>query len=369
MLQNVLSKICADLSNLRPKFLFGYFGKKEKETIFSYLKEEIAMLIPNVAFLTPEEYKSSVSSFSASPCCFLLEEAFSRKDIAPLINLAYGNKNLLLIGFSSSDIGFLSPDVLTTIAARYDSYFLAPRIPPGFDSDYVSFLMKGGLSLSKEAYVDDVLSQIIKKRDTRKKQEVRDLIEFLICHAGESFSVRSLAASFNSFAPNVLGKYLEEFCQSYLFYRLDGYDFSAEKAPGGNFRVIPYDTSLYSFSRRDALRNIDLLALTPILGRAKEEGYDCHWGYFHRKKKQEDSSRKYRDEDVGLLVSSPRRKMIFALDLSGEGKTAPALSDVSQTIEKYRVVSGDSSPFYGKEGVCHVSIVYLLGDGFDWRKR
>ena len=369
MFKNVFEKITADLTNLRPKFLLGYFGKKEKEKIFAYLKEDIALRVPNVSFVTPEEYKKNLSSFSAVPCCLLLEEAFERKDIAPLINLAYGNKNLLLIGFSSFDIEFLNPDMLTTIAARYDSYFVAPRVAADTDSDYVAFLMKGGLSLNKETYVNDVLSKIVKEKNTRKKEDVRTLVESLIEHAGESFSIRSLASSLNSFAPNILNKYLNEFCRRYLFYRLDGYDFSAKKAVSGNFRIIPYDASLYSFSRRETLKNIDLVALTPLLGRAKEETYNCYWGYFHRKKGQTGSSRRYRDEDVGLVVFSDRRKMVFVPDLSGTNTSVKYLSSVPQTIEKYCVVGGDLSPYYDKDGVCHVGIVYLLGEGFDWRKR
>ena len=377
MLKNVLSRIGANLSNGRAKIIFGSLGWGNRKEIFSYARKLVEGRFSDVEFFegdTVDEFKKmNLSRNSEKRACLLIDNIFERDDFTVLINQAFGNRNVTIIGISSFDPISVDYNKMTTIAGRYESYYLASHafseIP--FDVDFTAYLSKGGLLFKdNEDYLNKSLARIEKEMNSRKLEALRGFFKFVVENSGRPWSERALSTSVAAtLSPNTIGKYLDIYVENFLLYRLEGFDFLRMSKIGGNFRLYPFDTSLYGFSQREAAMHVDLLSMTPLIGRLKEEGYDCYYGYFHQQRMLSGGTRRYQDENVGIYATDGNRQLVFALNIGGPDGTEQNISRISPTAEKYIVESGKSPAEYDNVGVRHVGIEYLLGDEFDWRRR
>lgn len=372
MLKDTLNKIGNNLTNGRAKVIFGPLGKKESEEIFSYFKKLITRVYPDIEIYEGEAI-SQLKSFntkqaSTKRCCLLIDDIFAQDDFTVMINQAYGSKNVIIIGISHFDDKALDYGKMTLIAGRYESYYLSPAsfslaLP---NIDFVNYLSKGKMLFSKEDYLSESLTKIENELKTRRSGALRNLYDFIVKKAGKAWSIRELSSCLPiSLSPNTISRYLEAFVDNFLLYKLEGFDLTKMKPVGNNFRLYPYDTSLYSYTLREVASSIDLLSLTPLISRLKEEGYECYFGYMYKQKLQPDNSRKYVYEDVGIYANNGQRQLLFALNISGSHDFKANMLRLSPTIEKYIVENGNGEKEFDNHDLCHIGIEYLLGDNFN----
>lgn len=379
MIENILDRIEQRLSNGRAKIVLCSLGWGNQTEIFSRIEKLVKAHHPNVEFFaedTIDVFKKKVLSKSSDKYyCLFLREIFERRDFTVLINLAYGKNNVLLFGTSSFHPIVIDYNRMTTIAGRYESYYLAAhsfaeihKLMEGID--FQTYLHKGGLLFDdRDDCFKKTLSKIEEDFSSRKVQELRDFFDFLIHHSGENWSERELSLSVNgALSPNTIGKYLDTYVNRFLLYRLECFDFNRMKVVRNKFRFYPYDTSMYGYSKKECVQKIDLLSMTPLIGRAKEEGFDCFFGYFHQKRTDSAGVRRYRDENVGIYVTDGDRSMVFQLNVSGTSEVSENLRRVPIWIDKYVVEYGSKKTVLDKKGIYHVGIEYLLGNDFIWRK-
>lgn len=373
MLGKTLNEITSTLSDLRAKVLFGSFGKEEIDAVASYLKQALELAYPESEFFFGNslgEFKAKASSPLKKHCCLLLDEPFEKKEFPSLVNLAYGNKDITLIGFSSIDSSALDYDRLTTMAGRYDSYYVSPFsfLLPSKDKDFLSLLIEGGSFSKKEQGAFSLFQQTAFAQKARKEKEAEEMVSLFIGQAGRKLSLRGLSSLSSSLAPNTVKRLLDECEARFLIYRLGEIELKGMKESCNSFRLYPADPSVYGFSRREAAEKADLLCLSPLIGRLKEEGYSLRFGYIRERVQTEGGARALRDEEVGVYAKKGRRTMLFALDVSGGGKGAKAIQKASPLFERYLVLSGDSAPRSDSRGVKRIGIESLLSDDFDWEE-
>lgn len=377
MLKNILKRIENDLSNGRSKIIFGALSNQRRKELLSYVMNLVSGEFSSVEFFEGDLINSfkrlDIKNGIDKWYCVLVDDLFVREDFAVLINKVFGKRNVVMIGTSSHDINAIDPSKITTIAGRFDSYYLADHsfsdLPSGID--FVTYLSKGGRIFgdNNQLYTERVLERIKMENAMRKPDTFSAFFDYSIRQAGKNMSEREMSLGFDSrLSPNTIGKFLDVFTTNFLLYKLKGFDFSKMRKIQRNFRLYPYDTSLYSYNRKESAMNINLLTMTLLIGRAKEEGYDCYYGYFHRQKMMADGKRKYCDDNVGLYVTDGKRQMVFSLNIGQEESVSNNMNivSVSSMVEKYIVESGKSSGYYDNKGVCHIGVEYLLGDGFDW---
>lgn len=372
MINEALRKIGANLPNGRAKIFFGPIGKEGQAEIFSYLRELVKGSYPDTEFFEGgkiAQFKSSMTeNRSGKRVCLLVEDIFERGDFPVLINQAYGNKNIILIGISRFGHNAVDYGKMTTIGGRYESYFLFAQ-PFSPETNFVSYLSKGSRSFDGEGYLEGSLSRIAEEAKTRKKEDVRKLYDFIVCSAGKPLSIREMSSSLPSpLSPHTVSKYLDAYVDHFLIYRLEAFDLMKMRLTGGRFRLYPYDTSLYRYGTRETAEKIDLLSMTPLIARLKEEGYECFHGQMNRQKMQPDGSRKYECEDIGVYAVNGKRKLLFVLNIGGEKKIGQSLLRLSPAIRKYVLESGNSKEDYDDNGICHIGVEYVLGEEFDWRR-
>lgn len=372
MLKNVLRKIGMNLTSGRPKIIFGPIDKEDGEMIFSYVKKLVEGSYPDVEFFEGEKIKEFKSlgenRLSRNRACLLIDDIFKRDDFAVLINQAYGNENVILIGLSRYSDKAIDYNLMTLIGGRYESYYWFGRsFSDLHDADFIAYLSKGERLFNKGGdYSSRALRQVAKSMKLKKPEELKTLFDVIMKNAGKPYSVRELAKNLPvPLSPNTVIKYLDAYENAFLLHRIEGFDFLKMRQTERKFRLYPYDTSLYSFNLREAAGHVDLLSLTPLLGRLKEEGYECHYGYFHQQRMGPAGSRIYRDEDIGLYAKKDR-ELIFALNIGGENDPEPNLLRLSGAIERYIVYSGSSKRECDARGLYHVGIEYLLSDEFDY---
>ena len=370
MLTRTLSKISSTLPDFRAKILFGNFDRKEVDALVSYFRQTLELAYPGSEFFfgsSLEEFKAKASLPLENHCCLLLEEPFARKGFPSLANLAYGNKGITLIGFSSIDSSAIDHERLTTMAGRFDSYYVSPFsfLLPQKGDDFLSLLIKGNPSSKKEEGVFASFHKLVFAQNARKEDEMDKTLSLLLDQAGKRLSLRGLSSPL---APNTVRRLLNECETHFLIYRLGEIELKGMKESRNSFRLYPSDPSAYGFSRREAAEKADLLCLSPLIGRLKEEGYSLRFGYVRERVQTEEGVREYRDEDVGIYARRGRRTMLFALDVSGEGKGPKAIQKASPLLERYLVLSGDFAPKLDSHGVKRIGIEYLLSDDFNWEE-
>lgn len=373
MFRSVLEKIEKALDNARPKIIFGPLGIEERKELFANLKGLVLSKYPDaeVAFVGKEHLSDPFSSNkpTGSHRCLLIDDIFNRNDFTVMINQAFGDKGTLLIGVSTFDVSAVDYAKMTTIAARFDSFYPSGRsfsdIP--FDLSFMEYLTKGNSLFGDGDYLGSALSNIESAMGLRKPGILRGFFDFILKKSGEACSERKLSSdSPLPLSPNTVGKYLGIFATNFLIYRLEGFDFVKMRKISNNFRLYPFDPSACGLSQRDAAVNVDMLAMVPLIGKAKEEGYDCFFAYFHRQRSFGKGKRRYFDEVVGLYASNGIRHLVFSLNLSGNNGIINGLIQVPQTFEKYLVAGGSFSKERDARGFYHVGIEHLLGEDFDW---
>lgn len=179
--------------------------------------------------------------------------------------------------------------------------------------------MSKGYRLLKNGFdnLDEILREISKNLNARKEEEIFSLFHFLLQNTGKSLSGRKLSLDYDSkLTPVTIGKYLDQYVEHFPLYRLEGFDLSTMKETRGNFRLYPYDTSMYSFSSRQVAEHLDLLSMTPVIGKLKEDSFECHSAYIH-KQKPINGKRTYIEEDVGILAVKNNKRFLIALNMSG----------------------------------------------------
>ena len=373
MLTGTLEKITDSLSDLHAKILFGRFGEKEIETIMSYFGQTLKILHPDAELFysdSLDKFKARASS-SGSHCCLLLENPLERSDFPSLVNLAYGNKGITLIALSTSSASSLDYAKLTTMAGRYDSYYLSPCSfwPQREGEDLISSLLQGGSAHDRKQGSSAFLPYLPCASKIRKKEETANLLSVLLSHAGESLSLRRISSFSSSLVPNTVRRLLLECESRFLFYRLDEIELNSMKVRRSSFRLYPSDPSAYPFTRREAAEKADLLCLSPIIGKLKEEGYSIFYGYLRLRERRTGPKRAYYDEGVGLYARKGRREMILSLDVSGKGEGEKAIQKASPLLRRFLVQSGEEPPRQGSRGVFRVGIECLLSDDFDWEEQ
>lgn len=373
MLAKILNEISSTLSDFRAKIVFGSFSKAEIDVIVSYFRQTLETAYPGAEFFfgnSLAEFKAYASLPLEKHCCFLLEDPFERNDFPSLVNLAYGNENITLIGLSSIEASAIGYDRLTTIAGRFDAYYVSPFsfLFPQPREDFLSLLMNGNHHSKKRDGAFNAFYKTSFAQKTRKEKETDKLFSFLLDQAGQKLSLRGLSSSSFTFSPNTIRKILNECESRFLIYRIGEIELKGMKESCNSFRLYPSDSSVYGFSRREAAEKADLLCVSPLIGRLKEEGYFLRFGYIRERVQIEESVRVYRDEDVGVYAEKGRRAMLFALDVSGEGKGAAAIRKVSPLLDRYLVLNGDFATKIDSHGVKRVGIEYLLSDDFNWEE-
>lgn len=370
MLAKTLSKISSTLSDLHAKIFFGSFKREEVDAITAYFRQALEVAYPDTEFFSGnslEQFKARVSLPLERHCCLLLEEPFERKDFPSLVNLAYGNKGITLIGLSSIESSAIDYDRLTTMAGRFDSYYVSPFsfLLPRQGEDFLALLIKGIPSSRKEECGFAFFRNAILTLNTRKESEVDKTLSLLLNQAGKKLSLRSLSSPL---APNTVRRLLNECESRFLIYRLGEIELKGMKESCNSFRIYPSDPSVYGLSRREAAEKADLLCASPLIGRLKEEEYSLRFGYIRERVQTEKGVREFRNEDVGIYAKKGRRAMLFAFDVSGEGKGTEAIQKANPLIDRYLVLSGDFAPRPDSHGVKRVGIEYLLSDDFDWEE-
>ncbi len=259
-------------------------------------------------------------------------------------------------------------DRLTTMAGRYDSYYVSPFsfLLPQQGEDFLSSLIKKGPSSKKEQGASALFAKTAFAKKARKAKEAEEMVSLFLAQAGRKLSLRGLSSLSSELAPNTVKRLLQECEARFLVYRLGEIELKSMKESCNSFRLYPSDPSAYGFSRREAAEKADLLCASPLIGRLKEEGYSLRFGYLRERVRIEGGVRALREEDIGIYAKKGRRTMLFALDVSGEGKGAKAIRKASPFLERYLVLSGDFAPRLDSVGVKRVGIENLLSDDFDW---
>jgi hypothetical protein len=126
-----------------------------------------------------------------------------------------------------------------------------------------------------------------------------------------------------------------------------------------NFRLYPYDTSFYQYNKKELLKNIDIVSMTPLIGSLKEEGYKVYYGYFHQQVLTPDHKKQYHDKDIGIFATNHKRSLVFIMNLSERDLNYKAIKKIPAYIEKYVVDNQHHEPYPGNDGVWYTNPSHL----------
>ena len=125
------------------------------------------------------------------------------------------------------------------------------------------------------------------------------------------------------------------------------------------FRLYPYETSFYQYNKKELLKNINIVSMTPLIGSLKEEANKVYYGYFHQQVLTPDHKRQYQDEDIGIFATNHKRSLVFFMNLSERELNYKAIKKIPAYIEKYVVENQHPEPYPGNDGVWYTNPSYL----------